>query len=90
MPAPSRLAHLPPCPHSRSQTSTPTPPPFPSPSRSPPPSEIVDGLRNPGLDKFLPPRRKPARWQEAQVYNPVELRYLHCPITDLGVPTSEQ
>jgi hypothetical protein len=93
---PHRLAHLPPC-HTHPTLpsyafTTPPPPPTPAPScsRRPPPSEIVDGLRNPSLDKFLPPRKKPARWQEAQVYNPVELRYLHCPITDLGIPTAEQ
>lgn len=50
----------------------------------PPPMEIVEGLRNPMVDKFLPPRKR----KDAVPYNPIELKFVHHPIEDLGIPTS--
>ncbi|KAG2430152.1 hypothetical protein HXX76_010251 [Chlamydomonas incerta] len=63
----------------------------------PPPMQIVEGLRNPSLDKFLPARVSAAAaaaaadaaggWKRPGVeYNPVELQFCHSPIEDLGVP----
>ncbi|KAG2484751.1 hypothetical protein HYH03_016498 [Edaphochlamys debaryana] len=48
----------------------------------PPPMAIVEGLRNPMLDKYLPARKRP----EQQPYHPIELEFCHCPIEDLGLP----
>lgn len=56
----------------------------------PPPAELMNGLRTPELDKFLPPRHKPAT-AAYDAYNEREkLSFAHNPITDLSVPTSEQ
>jgi hypothetical protein len=42
----------------------------------PPPSEIVEGLRNPYIDQFLPKRRKePSKLYEA--YKPLRPEYFH-------------
>jgi len=51
----------------------------------PPPMEVVNGLRNPGLNKFLPPKKQQAEWQT--YYKPTELKFVHSPIVDLGVPS---
>ncbi|GMH42345.1 hypothetical protein BSKO_10264 [Bryopsis sp. KO-2023] len=53
----------------------------------PPSAAIVNGLRNPTLDKFLPPRRNPRTAQETPK---IELKFLHNPIVDLGVPSTEK
>lgn len=57
----------------------------------PPPQEAVDGLRNPSLDRFLPPRRR-ANTPEYLAFARREsaLSFLHCPIEDLGVPQMGQ
>jgi alanine transaminase len=62
----------------------------------PPSLEIMDGLRNPHLDAFLPPRRKPDRHAgdaahvaAAAERRRVEVSFGHCPIPDLGVPSVE-
>ncbi|KAG2447825.1 hypothetical protein HYH02_007281 [Chlamydomonas schloesseri] len=49
----------------------------------PPPMEIVEGLRNPSLDKFLPARKR-----KGVEYSPVELHFCHSPIEDLGIPAA--
>eukprot|EP00892_Ulva_mutabilis_P003633 jgi/Ulvmu1/1641/UM114_0007.1 len=46
----------------------------------PPPSEIVEGLRNPYLDKFVPPRRREAS-AAYQAYKPIMPKYLTCPLS---------
>ncbi|KXZ46719.1 hypothetical protein GPECTOR_41g684 [Gonium pectorale] len=51
----------------------------------PPPMEIVEGLRNPQLDKFLPKRKR-----QGAPYNPVTLQFVHSPIPDLHVPGSTE
>ena len=51
----------------------------------PPPGEIVDGLRNPYLDQYVPPRRREAS-EAYRNYKPLRLKYVHHPITDLDVP----
>ncbi|GLC38184.1 hypothetical protein PLESTB_001090400 [Pleodorina starrii] len=51
----------------------------------PPPMEIVEGLRNPMLDKFLPARKR-----HGVSYNPVELQFVHFPIVDLGLPNGSE
>mmetsp|Transcript_18848 Transcript_18848/g.52798 ORF Transcript_18848/g.52798 Transcript_18848/m.52798 type:complete len:321 (-) Transcript_18848:255-1217(-) len=62
----------------------------------PPPVEIINGLRNPTLDKFLPPRRKPIPGAEdperlaAFTHPSYELFFLHHPVEDLGVPDSKE
>lgn len=43
----------------------------------PPPGEIVDGLRNPYLDKFIPPRRREAS-KAYRAYKPIQPQYLTC------------
>jgi hypothetical protein len=66
-------------------------------ARSGPPSlEVMDGLRNPYLDKFLPGRRKadrhasdPAHVAAAAERARVSVDFGHCPIPDLGVPNVE-
>ena len=66
-------------------------------ARSGPPSlEVLDGLRNPYLDQFLPGRRKPDRHagDAAHVAAAAErarvtVDFGHCPIPDLGVPNLE-
>ncbi len=54
----------------------------------------VNGLRNPYLDTFLPPRRKQQRQeaQELEEQRPPrrQLAFLHYPITDLDIPTTDQ
>lgn len=44
-------------------------------------------LRTPELDRYLPPRRHPAAWQQRKR---IELGFAHCPVVDLGLPTPEQ
>jgi alanine transaminase len=57
----------------------------------PPPQEAVDGLRNPSLDRFLPPRRRPQTAEYAAfARRESALSFLHCPIEDLGVPQMGQ
>jgi alanine transaminase len=66
-------------------------------ARSGPPSlEVMDGLRNPYLDKFLPDRRKadrhagdPAHVAAQAERARVTVDFGHCPIPDLGVPSVE-
>lgn len=60
----------------------------------PPSLEVMDGLRNPHLDAFLPPRRKADRHANDAVHvaaaaerRRVEVSFAHCPIPDLGVPS---
>jgi alanine transaminase len=57
----------------------------------PPPQECVDGLRNPTLDKFLPPRKR-ATSQAYDAFRKREsaLSFVHCPVEDLGVPSMGQ
>lgn len=43
----------------------------------PPPGEIVEGLRNPYLDKFIPPRRREAS-DAYRAYKPIQPQYLTC------------
>ena len=43
----------------------------------PPPSEVVEGLRNPYLDKFIPPRRREAS-EAYRAYKPIIPKYLTC------------
>lgn len=53
----------------------------------------VNGLRNQYLDTFLPPRRKQQRHQEEQREEERpkrKLHFLHYPITDLNIPTTDQ
>lgn len=53
----------------------------------------VNGLRNQYLDTFLPPRRKQQRHQEEQQEEERpkrKLHFLHYPITDLNIPTTDQ
>ena len=61
----------------------------------PPSLEVMEGLRNPHLDTFLPPRRKKDRHAADPVHvaaaaerSRVEVSFGHCPIPDLGVPES--
>lgn len=50
----------------------------------PPPGEIVDGLRNPYLDKFIPPRRREAS-EAYRAYKPIQPTYLDCRLdTDMS------
>lgn len=66
-------------------------------ARSGPPSlEVMDGLRNPYLDQFLPGRRKadrhagdPAHVAAAAERHRLTVDFGHCPIPDLGVPSVE-
>ena len=46
----------------------------------------MDGLRNPYLDKFVPPRRRQAS-ESYRKYNPLRLQFVSHPITDLSVPS---
>jgi len=63
-------------------------------ARSGPPSlEIMDGLRNPYLNEFLPGRRKADRHAGDKAHlaaeaerSRVTVDFGHCPIPDLGVP----
>lgn len=56
----------------------------------PPPAELMNGLRTPELDKFLPPRHKPAT-EAYDSYNDREkLSFAHNPIEDLSVPNAQQ
>jgi alanine transaminase len=65
-------------------------------ARSGPPSlEVMDGLRNPYLDQFLPGRRKPDRHAGDKAHVAAEAErqrvtvdFGHCPIPDLGVPNA--
>ena len=50
----------------------------------------VNGLRNRYLDTYLPPRRKQSRAQNEPAREQITLQFLHYPITDLSIPTSEQ
>jgi Cyclin-dependent kinase inhibitor 3 (CDKN3) len=59
----------------------------------PPSLEVMEGLRNPHLDTFLPPRRKKDRHADDAAHvaavaerKRVEVSFGHCPIPDLGVP----
>jgi len=55
---------------------------------SPPPSiEEVAALRTPDLDRYLPPRRRPAPWQQRKR---IELDFVHSPIVDLGLPDADR
>ena len=57
-------------------------------SMSEPPSmEEVGALRTPELDRFLPPRRRPANYPPRRL---VATHFLHSPIIDLGLPEEEQ
>ena len=51
-----------------------------------PPGEIVEGLRNPYLDKYVPPRRREAT-EAYRNYQPLMPRYVHAPIADLETPS---
>lgn len=53
-----------------------------------PPGEIVDGLRNPYLDKFVPPRRRKASAVYSS-YKPRQVHFVHSPITDLATPSPD-
>lgn len=61
-------------------------------SMNPPqPREILEGLRNPHLDKFLPPKKKApspdvAHYSQKQL----DLHFLHSPIVDLGIPSQDK
>ncbi len=50
----------------------------------------VNGLRNRYLDTYLPPRRKQNRIESEPVREQIKLQFLHEPITDLSIPTTEQ
>lgn len=64
----------------------------------------VTGLRNQYLDTFLPPRRKQGRKAAAQQQQDaangsgegeperqrIKLQFLHFPVTDLSIPTTDQ
>ena len=50
----------------------------------------VNGLRNRYLDTYLPPRRKQSRAQSEPAREQITLQFLHYPITDLSIPTTEQ
>lgn len=52
--------------------------------------EVVNGLRNPTLDRFLPKRKRAASADVEAYYQTEAVEFLHCPIVDLGVPTMEQ
>lgn len=52
--------------------------------------EVVNGLRNPTLDKFLPKRRRAPAADVEAYYARESVSFLHCPVEDLGVPTLEQ
>eukprot|EP01026_Neomeris_dumetosa_P067583 TRINITY_DN65923_c0_g1_i6.p2 TRINITY_DN65923_c0_g1~~TRINITY_DN65923_c0_g1_i6.p2 ORF type:complete len:273 (-),score=14.03 TRINITY_DN65923_c0_g1_i6:309-1127(-) len=41
-----------------------------------PPLDVVEGLRNPVIDQFLPPRKK----QPSQEWHPIKLNFVHMPI----------
>lgn len=57
-------------------------------SQSEPPSiEEVSALRTPELDRFLPPRRRPAKYP---LRHRIQVEFLHCPIVDLGIPEEKQ
>ncbi|MEW5305002.1 MAG: hypothetical protein WDW36_007574 [Sanguina aurantia] len=49
-----------------------------------PPMDSMNGLRNPSLDKFLPPKKKPTT-----SWNARQLHFLHSPIVDLSIPQKE-
>ncbi|GAX75232.1 hypothetical protein CEUSTIGMA_g2677.t1 [Chlamydomonas eustigma] len=50
-----------------------------------PETEDLHALRTPALNKFLPPKKK----QASLVTNRKELKFLHSPIVDLGLPSVE-
>lgn len=50
----------------------------------------VNGLRNRYLDTYLPPRRKQNRIESEPARKQIRLQFLHQPITDLSIPTTEQ
>lgn len=52
----------------------------------PPPMKIVQGLRNPILDKFLPTSRK----DSGVTWKPKELQFTTFPIVDLSVPEADK
>ncbi|KAI8474515.1 MAG: MAP kinase phosphatase 6 [Monoraphidium minutum] len=56
----------------------------------PPPMEVVNGLRNPKLDQFLPQRKRAAAPEVVDYYQREEVEFAHCPIVDLGVPSMQQ
>eukprot|EP00775_Hariotina_reticulata_P002352 gene2352-2658_t len=56
----------------------------------PPPADLMNGLRTPELDRFLPPRHKPANEAYVTYAAREQLMFVHSPIEDLGVPTDRQ
>uniref|UniRef100_A0A383V636 Tyrosine specific protein phosphatases domain-containing protein n=1 Tax=Tetradesmus obliquus TaxID=3088 RepID=A0A383V636_TETOB len=56
----------------------------------PPPSDIMNGLRTPELDRYLPPRHKPANEAYIAYAARETLEFAHSPIEDLSVPGERQ
>ncbi|KAF6264304.1 hypothetical protein COO60DRAFT_1485498 [Scenedesmus sp. NREL 46B-D3] len=56
----------------------------------PPPSDLMNGLRTPELDRYLPPRHKPANEAYVAYAAREALEFAHSPIEDLGVPGERQ
>uniref|UniRef100_A0A061QWI1 Map kinase phosphatase 6 n=1 Tax=Tetraselmis sp. GSL018 TaxID=582737 RepID=A0A061QWI1_9CHLO len=53
------------------------------------PAEQHTGLRNPWLDSYLPPRKRPQEPSAASERRLIELSYLRFPVTDMDVPSME-
>eukprot|EP00882_Tetradesmus_deserticola_P014120 GHRQ01015010.1.p1 GENE.GHRQ01015010.1~~GHRQ01015010.1.p1 ORF type:complete len:259 (+),score=87.23 GHRQ01015010.1:410-1186(+) len=56
----------------------------------PPPADLMNGLRTPELDRYLPPRHKPANEAYVAYAAREALEFAHSPIEDLGVPGERQ
>lgn len=56
----------------------------------PPPADLMNGLRTPELDRFLPPRHKPANEAYMTYAAREQLEFARFPIEDLSVPTATQ
>ena len=59
--------------------------------------QITGSIRNQHLDQFLPARRQPAQEGSNGTNGSLAstslrevLQFLHCPIVDLSIPTTEQ
>jgi hypothetical protein len=51
----------------------------------PPPGEVVEGLRNPYLDQYVPPRRREPS-ETYKNYKPLRPQYVHLPLAEDGDP----
>jgi hypothetical protein len=63
--------------------------PAPAPAPRPPPGDVVNGVRNPKIDQFLPARRKAAAPEVDAYYKAEQVAFLHWAIPEGGVPTQD-